>query len=86
MISYEWDIETTDADGDIIDHNHRDKLNEYRKEELESGDLVLVRTDSEGRSWAYVENRELPEYFQDSFGVNIAKVPKRFHEELKKMV
>jgi hypothetical protein len=85
MINYEWDIETTDGDGDIIDHNHRDRLNQYYKEELEDGDLVLVRTDLEGRSWAYVENGKLPEYFLDSFGVTIAKVPKRFHQELEKI-
>jgi hypothetical protein len=34
-IHYEWDIETVCAKtDDIIDHNHRDRLNEFGMEEL----------------------------------------------------
>ena len=83
MINYEWDIETVDEHGDIIDHHHADKLKEYPKDYTKSGgDLVLVRDDNYGRSWAYVQRGFLPEYFTNAFGGNTAKVPMRFHKEL----
>lgn len=34
-ICYEWDIETVDAESDdILDHDHRDKLNDFSMEQL----------------------------------------------------
>lgn len=85
--TYEWDIETTDEHGDIIDHNHVDELKEYTERELgelKSGNLVLVRDDDYSRGWAYVEKGKLPEYITDACGCNIVKVPQKFHNELKK--
>lgn len=46
--------------------------------------IVLVRDDDKGRSWAYLEDGELPSHFEDAYGVKVAKVPGRFHEEVSK--
>ncbi len=77
---YEWDKERIDEHGDIIDHDFADALKDLKNRE---GILVLVRDDPHGRSWAYVEDGKLPEYFVDAFGNQTAKVPQRFHKELK---
>lgn len=91
-IIYEWDIETVDEHGDIQDHDHRDKLSEYHKDDINKDTvLVLVRdrgNDEEGvldRQWAYTTivdgKHTLPTHFEDGRG---CKVPKRFHTELAK--
>lgn len=96
-VSYEWDIERFDAEsGDIIDHDHRDRLAEYAPDVLRSAlrqdldlRLVLVRdvgNDADGltdRAWAYAKAGKLPEVFEDDqqHPTN-TKVPKRFHAEL----
>lgn len=86
---YEWDIETLDKNGDIIDHNHSDNCPGIPTEPGFS--LVLVKDtavcerdtgkpiDLYNRTWAYVENGKLPKEFE-----NGDTVPKRFHEELAK--
>jgi hypothetical protein len=89
---YEWDIEESTADGDIIDHNHRDRLKEYGALEVADiadghHDLVLVRSTFEDESlrdrcWAYVVDGKLPEMFSDSRWSPTHKVPARFHKEL----
>lgn len=86
-ISYEWDVEEIDSDGDIIDHNHADKLSSYKEID---GVLVLVRDVGNSRdgvidrSWAYVLGKKLPEYFTDTDEAKVAKVPQKFHDELAK--
>ena len=72
--------------GDIQDHNHADKLSDFRQSEFEAEAgqvtrLVLVR-DGSVRSWACVFDGKLPIYFQDAYGENTTKVPQRFHKEL----
>lgn len=48
-------------------------------------DTVLVRDDNKGRSWAYLDdNGLLPEFFCNAWGKPTTKVPKRFHEEVKR--
>jgi len=85
-ITYEWDIEEVDQYGDIVDHHHAD---EARNLPDVSGDLVLVRDAGNEhfgvteRSWAYVVEGALPEFFTDAYGAETAKVPKRFHDELR---
>ena len=79
-IYYEWDKERIDEHGDIIDHSFADSLKDLKNHE---GILVLVRDAPRSRSWAYVEDEKLPEYFLDAFGNQTAKVPQRFHRELK---
>lgn len=76
---YEWDYEQFEAD-EIIDHDHADKLTQFNRPLEPDERLVLVRDDDHNyRGWAYVENGELPERFDNGF-----KVPKRFHKELAK--
>lgn len=87
MPNYEWDIETVDADGDVIDHDHRDRVHEFDGEDLtmavaEDGRrLCLVRDDARGRSWAYVTNGELADTFLDAYEKPVAKVPTRYRAE-----
>ena len=45
-----------------------------------------IGNDAEGlidRTWAYVENGKLQEYFQTAGGSDDTKVPARFHKEFK---
>jgi hypothetical protein len=91
MIRYEWDIETTDQNGDILDHDHRDTYADALRVSLltdEPHNIVLVRDviDSDGdltdRSWAYMDGGKLPEYFQDSAGNDYKKVPTPIHAQV----
>lgn len=89
-VSYEWDYEILDELGEeIVDHNHRDTLAEFRPDDITTS-LVLVRnfgSENSGlqeREWAYVVNGKLPEWFEDAFGAKTTKVPQRFHKELAK--
>lgn len=76
MITYEWDIETYEEE-DIVDHSFMLAVPK------ENEKLVLVRDDYvDVKSWAYVENNQLPEYFKDAYDRVVAKVPKRFFKEL----
>lgn len=85
--SYEWDWEEVDTHGDILDHNFSNKLvcQPEPDNALIHYELVLVYNrgdDVEGivdRSWAYVKDGKLPKTF-----LNGMKVPKRFHEEIRK--
>lgn len=90
---YEWDVEvyTDDEYQDIEDHlfqsDYAGCVKEMQAETPEGMKkrVVLVRDDDSrngGRSWAYMENGKLPEYFEDAYGVKTAKVPKRFHQEV----
>jgi len=95
-VYYEWDVEEIDENDDIQDHYHCDSyasakaINEAVPAEGTSmtSCIVLVRDDDNTRtgcrSWAYLEDGKLPEYFEDAHGVEIAKVPKRFHAEIAK--
>jgi hypothetical protein len=57
-------------------------------DEDKTATLVLIReagSEAHGvqeRTWAYVVNDRLPEYFSDAAGTPMHKVPKRFHNEL----
>lgn len=91
-VYYEWDVEEVDEHDDIIDHHHTDSyakakaINETPSDEGITSRIVLVRDDDNTRTgcraWAYMEGSELPEYFEDANGVEVAKVPKRFHDEV----
>lgn len=89
LVDYEWDLETTNADGDITDHQHADKLRDLPTPATRFEQLVLVRTTFEGdRQWAYVdESRMLPRYFSipgpdGNYHETATKVPQRFHREI----
>lgn len=101
-VSYEWDVECADQHGDINDHDHSAKLAPHAAIAKAGGQmsegsndlsLVLVRdvcdpdTGSvEEREWAYVVKGKLPEYFTDGVDAEGIKVPKRFHEELARVI
>lgn len=88
-IFYEWDIESYDKHGDIIDHDFSDDFPGLPDDENQS--LVLVRNEYVGpsgpdfeqvadldhRAWAYVEGGKLPPEFCDGY-----KVPQRFHKRI----
>lgn len=84
--TYEWDLETVDEYGDVVDHHHEDDVSLIIGG-MDSPDhaLVLVKDiyDQDGearhRAWAYVENGKLPDVFDDG-----SKMPKRFADEFKK--
>lgn len=95
-VQYEWDCETV-ADGDsiefeddeVIDHAHGASYREVAEwaERYPAAPgfkhrLVLVRDDEAGRSWAYVEDGELPQVFTDAYDQPTAKVPQRFVREV----
>lgn len=82
MIVYEWDLETVDEHGDVIDHEHFDRLADAPP--FEGRKLVLVMDDDDGRAWSYVEEGKLSEWFLDASERHIRKVPQRFHAELER--
>ena len=91
---YEWDVELVDKEyEDILDHEHSDKCPGIPTLDTEVvfERLVLVRDvyrqwDLSDRTWAYVKDGKLPEYFSDAWQREETKhkVPKRFHAELEK--
>lgn len=84
--SYEWDRETVDEHGDILEHVFVDRLEDYDDEIESTQQLVLVRDvfcDGGGcglvkRQWAYVDDGRLPPKFSDG-----TLIPKRFRRELR---
>jgi len=85
--AYEWDIETVDEHGDILDHDHSATCPAHELAHNER--LVLVRDviGPEGvddRTWAYVTGGKLPTFFSDAWQTHTREVPKKFHNELKK--
>ena len=94
-ITYEWDVETFDVHGDIIDHNHADKLSEPQLRQwfefpladgLENR-IVLVRDVEDGnrpfgsRTWAYPENTEEHGWQMPAKFEDGSAVPKQFGVE-----
>ena len=95
MVRYEWDIETvTNEDteeyeaGEVMDHNHRDDFAdtlwcvEAAPPEGMHYEVVLVRDDDEGRSWAYLTNGRLGSHFLDAYQRRTRPVPQRFRIEV----
>lgn len=84
-IEYEWVIETLDSDGNIEDVDHSDSFpgmpNECREVAVVCDDYS---THPMLRSWAYIKDGLLPEYFEDAGGLDTRKVPKKYHKELAK--
>jgi len=83
--TYEWDIETIDEAGDIVDHSHSTKVpTEALKPNQE---LVLVKDvhnrqgELQDRAWAYVVAGKLPVAFQNALGDYVGKVPLAFQLE-----
>ncbi len=86
---YEWDFESFDEYGDIVDHDFHDNFPGLPTEE--GVNLVLVRDVGEGynsdplsfhmvdRTWAYVVDGKLPTGFDDG-----TPIPKRFYKHVPK--
>lgn len=90
-VAYEWNIETVDAYDDIVDNDFADKLATLNPEDLDSMHrLCCVRdeyTDTEGvqdRQWCYPTDDGLPEFFQDAYQQNGAKVPQKIRREFER--
>lgn len=91
-IRYEWTVEFIDEHGDIVDSEFWDTYEQAMSHAIPDAgctvDIGVVRdrsTDEEGqvcRSWAYLEDGKLPEYFENAYGRQIAKVPAKFHNEV----
>ncbi len=93
MVYYEWDIEIVSKNeyADIQDHIFCTSYKDLQAKIKEYGDItdcdftldsVLVRTDDNGRSWAYLQdNKTLPEYFEDAYNNATNRVPQRFIKE-----
>ena len=99
MVEYEWDaelvqrVETPSLEaGEVLDHDfaasYAGALDNARRFQGEwcqqSCDIVLVRDNGNERSWAYVVAGRLPELFTDAYDRPVARVPKRFHQEVAK--
>jgi hypothetical protein len=88
-LDYEWDIESLDIHGDIIDHDFKSSFPGPRDFDATGEVVVLVKSYARGlsgredsfmiedRTWAYLEDGKLPEEFEDG-----TRVPKRFHAEV----
>lgn len=92
-VDYEWDVETVEIESeDIVDHEFcKDYADAKATAATAPGpghrhDIVLVRDDDNGRSWAYMEDGKLPSHFSDAYGNAVAKVPKRFTNEVAKVL
>jgi hypothetical protein len=87
-IVYEWDIESTDDDGEV-GHNH---FNHCPGIPTDS-DSCLVLIYNYGsvddgmidKAWAYVKDGKLDEWFRDAYGSQFRKVPARFQRELARV-
>jgi hypothetical protein len=87
---YEWCCETTTAArGEIIDYFYADKLIEVLEwmaanppDARTRHEVVLVRDDQRGRSWAYMsDDFKLPARFKDADDTEWSRVPTRFSSE-----
>lgn len=92
----EWIVETViDEDVEEVMHlknlNHVDAITFKGEGSLCNGGVIRynlgVCHDSYGknhvRGWAYVRGGLLPDYFTDSNGFIVSKVPAKFHQELE---
>lgn len=85
MFRYEWDVETIEEDDEVIDHDFKNTFEECRQYlNNTSYDVVLVCTDdnTESRSWAYLVDNKLLEYFEDASFNEVRKIPQRFHKKV----
>jgi hypothetical protein len=84
-VYYEWLCEFVDEHGDIQEvihaNTYTDILRHTESDEFEVH-VGLVRDTENSRSWAYIKDGGLPEFFRDAFDRKDAKVPKRFIVEL----
>ena len=90
-VDYEWDFESLNEYGDIIDHSHHDGLKGVECGVVDDENPLCLVKDNvswnhdgsfggcEDRAWAYVKNKELPKEFTDG-----TKVPQKYIKEFEK--
>ena len=94
---YDWVIELmdrTDPENEsIVEVNHADTYAEalqYVGDPASDFDIGLVRdwdcerTGAHSRVWAYVIDGVLPEWLEDAFGAQVARVPARYRTQFEK--
>jgi hypothetical protein len=93
QVNIEWLVEELvdgSEDADIQDVCHFNSYAEAKawaaQEDFARIGLVRDRgNDTDGlicRSWAYIEDGNLPTHFENANGAEIAKVPAKYHREL----
>jgi len=90
-VRYEWDVEEHEA-GEVVNHWFQSSYRQLagfvavvtaKPTPGTTFHPVLVRDcDRDGRSWAYMTDGKLPEYTQDAYQRDEAKVPQRYHAEV----
>ena len=90
-VKYEWNVRVGESEDDFETLATFEKFQDAMKcskQELGSH-IELVRSlgsDYEGlleQEWAVVKNKNLPEFFNDSYGTEMSKIPQRFHLEIQ---
>ena len=79
------------AKDDVMEHWHQisykdclEFIAENPPEQNVRYDIVLVRDDDDRRAWAYMSDGKLDDWCCDADGIEYRKVPKRYHDEVKK--
>ncbi len=82
-VTIEWIIEEMDGD-EIIDVQHPETYAQALSWMYPNTDyrVGLVKDRQDGRSWAYIEDGAIAEYFTDSYGEEMGKVPAKYVREV----
>jgi hypothetical protein len=83
----EWLIEEIDEHDDIVNVNHAETYAQAVQfaNGVSKVRIGLVRDLPRlgGRSWAYIVDGKLPEYFTDAYDDNTARVPLKYHNAVR---
>lgn len=82
-MTYEW-IEEELKDGEIVDVMHLDGAPVISDDDDTDWALVCDDWEKDVKSWAYVKNGKLPEFFLNAFNDPVKKVPTRYINEFNK--
>jgi hypothetical protein len=80
----EWLLEEVDGD-EIVNVHHAESYAQavsWQENDTEYNVGLVRDLPRGGRSWAYIEDGKLPEYFTDAYGEETAKVPAKYHREI----
>lgn len=98
-VFYEWQVELVQYYPDDPEPDLHDIIDQYPQETFaecmkfikdppdephQKWDIVLVRNNDTGRSWAYLEDGVMSTHFEDAYGREVSIVPKRFLAEVIK--
>lgn len=83
----EWLVEEIDENDDIVNVHHAETYSQAVQwaADAPKARIGLVRDlpRLDGRSWAYIVDGKLPEYFTDAYDDQTAKVPQKYHNALR---